>query len=184
MVRENSHRHSTYSKGITNVQLSAAPALFGLFWPHRGLGVHLRARGFPSKLATRLFHFLSALWALGGRLWLLGNWGSDSGLGQTSVCSAASCRDWPLSSQHSGCLTHDEADINSPSEMTILRPREWLLQKLASGFSAAGELQTSNLTFSPEQMIGLIRGFIRGHHGTSASFPAKEGGCLQSFQGG
>ena len=44
----------------------AAMALFGLFWAHGGLRVHLRARGFPSKLATRLFHFLSALWALGG----------------------------------------------------------------------------------------------------------------------
>lgn len=38
---------------------------FGLFWPHGGLRVHLRARGFPSQLATPLFHFLSALWALG-----------------------------------------------------------------------------------------------------------------------
>jgi hypothetical protein len=31
-------------------------------------------------------------------------------------------------------------------------------------------------------MIGLVRGLIRSHLGTSVSFPAKEGGCPHSFQ--
>lgn len=100
--------------------------------------MHLRTRGFPSTLATRLFHFPSVLWAPGATS------GSQE-IGEVILGWAKHLSVQlpprglvPRPSEHTGCPTH-EADINSPSEMTT-RSHGSGSQMLAAGSLTAGEL--------------------------------------------